>query len=180
MSSLVRDKHLLDSLEQIEPKPFVGTVWRSVRQKRPAGECGRAGGRWDDREFDVLYTSASQEGAIEERRFHLFRGQPFPPSKVLYDLFQIEIRLNSAITFPDLDALQEVGMNTNRFGASSYVDREGEYPRSQEVAEACFFLGADAIVVPCARHDSLNVIVFCDQDPRPTIGDPKFHSVIQW
>ena len=178
--SSVRDKDLLDALEALERSKYSGTVWRSIRSGRRAGECGRSGGRWDDREFDVLYTSCSNKGAIEERRFHLFRGQPFAPSKVQYELFTLRVDLDSVITFNTLDELNAVGMNTSRYGAASYVDRVGEYPRSQEIAEACFFLGADGIIVPNARHDPLNLIVFCDQEPRPSISAPEFHSIVDW
>lgn len=180
MSPAIRDKDLLDALESKDREEFSGTVWRSVKQGRYAEECGRSGGRWDDRQFDVLYTSLSENGAIAERRFHLFRGQPFPPSKIQYELFQLHVELKFTITFKSLEELNAVGMNTTHYGAASYVDRAGEYPRSQEVAEACFFLGADGIIVPNARHDSLNLIVFCDQESRPLIGEPTLHYIIEW
>ena len=64
------------------------------------------------------------------------------------------MQLAAVISFPDLEALQSIGLNTNGYGLESYADREGEYPRSQEVAEACFFLGADGILIPNARHAS--------------------------
>ena len=41
------------------------------------------------------------------------------------------------------------------------------YPRSQEGAEACAFLGADGILLPSARVPaSNNLIVFCEQETR--------------
>ena len=148
MSSKIRDQALLDALERKEQAPFSGTVWRSVREGRSPSECWRAGGRWDDRSFDVLYTSETREGAVEERRFHLFRGQPIPPSKVRYELFELHVRLSAAISFETLESLHAIGMNTSAYGRASYADKETEYPGSQEVAEACFFLGADGILVP--------------------------------
>ena len=51
-------------------------------------------------------------GAVAERRFHLFRGQPIPPSKVRYELFELSARLSAVIVFPDLRALAATGMNT--------------------------------------------------------------------
>ena len=97
-----------------------------------------------------------------------------------YELFTLRVDLNSVITFSALDELNAVAMNTSRYGAASYVERAGEYRRPQEIAEACFFLGADGIVVPNARHDSLNLIVFCEQEPRPSISAPEFHCTIEW
>jgi hypothetical protein len=78
------------------------------------------------------------------------------------------------------DALVAIGMNIDRYGALSYADSASEYPSSQKIAEACFFLGADGIVVPNARHDSLNVVVFCDQDPAPQLNVVRSHGIIGW
>ncbi len=176
----IRDSALLDALEDLEQAPFSGTVWRSVREGNDPTACWRAGGRWDNRTFDVLYTSETREAALEERRFHLFRGQPIPPSKVKYELFELHVNLVSAITLADLEALRAIGMNTNGYGLASYMDKETEYPRSQEVAEACFFLGADGMRVPSARHDGLNLIVFCEQETDLEITEIKSLGVINW
>jgi RES domain-containing protein len=176
----VRDNGLLDALDTLERVPWSGAVWRSVRRGRDPLECARAGGRWDDRTFDVLYTSETRDGAVAERRFHLFRGQPIPPSKILYDLFELRVELAAVVSFADLDALRAVGMITDGYGRAAYAEREGEYPRSQEIAEACFFLGADGIRVPNARHDSDNLIVFCDQEPPPGVAILRNHGALDW
>ena len=180
MPAPIRDSALLDALEGLDQAPFSATVWRSVREGRDPTGCWRAGGRWDDRSFDVLYTSADREGAIAERRFHLFRGQPIPPSKISYELFELRVQLAAVISFPSLEVLQSIGMDTNSYGLASYVDKEAEYPRSQEVAEACFFLGADGILVPNARHASQNLIVFCEQDTKIEIGTVRSHGLHDW
>lgn len=180
MPRQIRDKDLLDALEKLDQTPYSGSIWRSVRAGRDPVECASAGGRWDDGSFDVLYTSTSREGAIEERRFHLFRGQPIPPSKVQYELHELQIQLYNVIGFADLEALIAVGMDVSRFGTLSYIDRGSEYPRSQEIAEACSFLGADGIIVPGARHESPNAVVFCEQEPAPVVEPVKNHGIIDW
>lgn len=186
MPGPVRDKALLDALERLEPEPYAGPVWRSVREGRNPIDCSRAGGRWDapwdGRTFDVLYTSETREGAIAERRFHLFMGQPFPPSKVRYELFELRVRLSAVIAFDDLAALAAVGLNTAGYGRASYADKDGEYPCSQEVAEACFFLGADGILVPSARHETRNLVVFCEQETDVPIEREVVtsHGLIDW
>ena len=180
MSAPIRDRALLDALERLTQAPFSGTVWRSVREGRSPIECWRAGGRWDDRSFDVLYTSEVREGAVEERRFHLFRGQPFPPSKVRYELFELRVRLSAVISFNDFDALQSIGLDTGSYGKVSYDAKEIEYPTSQQIAEASFFLGADGILVPSARHECQNLIVFCEQDTQMKIELVRSHGLIDW
>ena len=112
----------------------------------------------------MLYTSESPEGAIAERRFHLYQGQPFPPSKVRYELLELPVSLKAVTHFASLEALAKIGLRVEGYGQLSYLQREREYPRSQEVAEACAFLGADGLRVPSARDvTQLNLIVFCEQ-----------------
>lgn len=180
MSPPIRDRALLDALEKFEHATFSGISWRSVREGRDPTDCWRGGGRWDDRSFDVLYTSETKEGAIEERRFHLFRGHPFPPSKGRYELFELRIRLLTTISFGDLAALQTIGMDTSGYGLASYAGRGDEYPSSQEIAEACFFLGADGIFVPNARHASQSLIIFCEQETDKNIETIHSHGLIDW
>lgn len=174
----IRDQALLDALEAIRQQPYTGTVWRSVREGRDSLACSRAGGRWDDGSFDVLYTSETREAALEERRFHLYQGQPIPPSKVRYALFELHVSLEAVIVLNHLDRLKALGLNVSRYGQLSYVEREQEYPRSQEIAEACFFLGADGLLVPSARDPtSNNLVVFCEQTTNMEMQIIRSHDV---
>lgn len=161
--------------------PFKGTVWRSVRAGRDPLVCGRPGGRWDDSTFDVLYTSETRQGAFAERRFHLYQGQPIPPSRVRYEMFELRVSHEAVMRFPDLAALADVGLAVGQFGELSYVEREREYPRSQEVAEACAFLGADGMRVPCARDPSQsNLVVFCEQSTRMSRAVVRSHGLVNF
>ena len=99
-----RDNNLIDAIEAIDPIEYSGTVWRVVRVGRDPLQCSRSGGRWDDGTFDVLYTSEKKEGAIEEMRFHLLRGQPVIPSQ-MYRVFEIDLALERSLRLLDLDAL---------------------------------------------------------------------------
>lgn len=177
----IRDQRLLDSLEQITQKPYEGIVWRSVKEGRDPLTCWRSGGRWDDKSFDVLYTSETQEAAIGERRFHLYQGQPIPPSKARYELFELRVSLRTMMAFPTLEALRAVGMDIAGYGQAAYFEKDREYPRSQEIAEACSFLGADGIRVPSAREqESYNLIVFCEQKSQIELQIARSHGVINW
>lgn len=181
MPRLIRDQKLLDALEAVEQRPYDGVVWRSVREGRDPLICWRSGARWDDATFDVLYTSETREGAIEERRFHLYQGQPFPPSRVGYELYELRVALKAVIGFPSLEDLVALGFEAGHFGQLSYNERDQEYPRLQDIAEACFFLGADGIQVPSARHPaSKNLVVFCEQDPSPSKQVLRAHGLIDW
>ena len=177
----IRDQELLDELERLNQTPFSERVWRSVKAGRDPLTCWRSGGRWDDKTFDVLYTSLTREAAIEERRFHLYQGQPIPPSKNQYELFELRVSLSAVIQFKDLEALSEIGMDVSAYGSLTFFEKEREYPRSQEIAEACSFLGADGILVPSARDPSAsNLVIFCEQDTGLTKDLIHNHGIIDW
>ena len=93
----IRDQRLLDALDALELGPYRGTVWRSVREGRDPLACWRPGGRWDDGTVDVLYTSETRQAAIDERRFHLYQGQPIIPSRVRYELFELRVSLEAVM-----------------------------------------------------------------------------------
>ena len=114
----IRDRSPLDALEAVPMAPFAGTVWRSARAGRGPLVCGRTGGRWDDGTLDVLYTSETREGAVAERRFHLFQGQPFPPSRVRYEMFELWVSLGAVMRFAGLEALADVGLRVAGYGPS--------------------------------------------------------------
>ena len=177
----IRDQRLLDALEQCVQTPYSGHVWRSVREGRDPLTCWRAGGRWDDGTLDVLYTSETRTAALAERQFHLHRGQPLPPSKVRYELFELSVSLQAVVRFPDLDSLASIGFDVGSFGQLSYLEREREHPRSQEIAEACAFLGADGLRVPRAREVSTNnLIVFCEQESHSFMEVVANHGCLEF
>lgn len=177
----IRDQRLLDALEAVGRTPYEGTVWRSVREGRDPLACWRSGGRWDDGTLDVLYTSDTREAAVAERRFHLYRGQPIAPSKVRHELFVLTVSLEAVMRFRNLEALSSTGLNTALYGQLSYLERQREYPRSQEIAEACAFLGADGLLVPSARDEpSNNLIVFCEQETQIVKAIARSHGVIDF
>lgn len=175
-----RDSALIDAIEAVPPVAFAGNVWRIVRQGRNPTQCSRSGGRWDDGTFDVLYTSQQREGALAEMRFHLMRGQPVMPSRVQYNLFEINLSLDRALKLLDLAALQKVGLETARYGQLSYEEKHAEYPRSQDIGEAAHFLDYDGLIVPSARYDCLNVVAFCDRILPEAILVVADHGQIDW
>ena len=152
-----RDSALIDAIEAIEPVAYEGIVWRVVHEGRNPVQCSRSGGRWDDGTFDALYTCAQRQGAIREMKFHLLRGQPVIPSQVKYHVYEIDLALQRALKLLYLAALAKLGLDISRYRQLSYNEKNAEYPRSQDLAEAAHFMDYDGLVVPCVRHECLNL-----------------------
>lgn len=179
-SSKRRDLALIDAIEAIAPTPFSGTVWRVVREGRDPLEGRASGGRWDDGTFDVLYTSLEREGALAEMYFHLRRGQPIFPSRVRYELYELSLSLERALKLLDLAALGSLGVTPEAFGRLSYEERVSEYPRTQDIAEVAHFLEFDGLLVPSARRDCLNAVVFCERCAPSQKEVLVSHGLIDW
>jgi hypothetical protein len=175
----IRDSALIDALESSPSAVFDGTVWRVVRAGRDVLQGSGYGGRWDDGTFDVLYTSKMADGAIAEMHFHLSRGQPVVPSKITHHLYELRVTMQRAVEL-DLPALARLGVDTTRYGALSYVERIQEYTRPQEIAEAAHFVGFDGLIVPNARFDCLNAVLFCDRVPPEAVEVVRNHGPIAW
>ncbi|MEX0921406.1 MAG: RES family NAD+ phosphorylase [Rhodovibrionaceae bacterium] len=178
-----RDSALIDAIEAIEAEIFDGAVWRVVREGRDPAQCSASGGRWDDGTFNVLYTSLKDDGAKAEMYFHLLRGQPVFPSKVRYGLHELKVALRRCLKLLDVSALGALGVKVERFGALSYARREAEYPTTREVGEAAHFLEYDGLLVPSARWDCLNAVLFCDSvtvENRQAVKDHGLVDLKAW
>ncbi len=159
MASWVRDSVLLDALERAPDQPFDGEVWRVTHEARNPLDPSSAGGRWDRRAFDVLYTSLERDGAIAEIDFRL-RLEPIFPSKFRPVLHRIHLLAARSIRFASLDELIPLGVEPARYA-------DINYGRTQEIGDAAAFLGFGALIVPNARWPALNAVVIVDADPDP-------------
>jgi RES domain-containing protein len=143
-------------------------------------QCSAAGGRWDDRTFDVLYTSLKADGAVSEMYYHLSRGQPVMPSLVRYRLYELKVTLANCARAESVDVLASIGLKTAVFGQLSYAERQQEYPRTQEIAEAAHFHGKDGLFVPSARSEHPNLAVFCGPAGPEAIEIISDRGEIDW
>jgi RES domain-containing protein len=175
-----RDSRLLDAIERLPVVRYSGTAWRIVGNGRDPLQCSAAGGRWDDRTFDVLYTSTKADGAVAEMYFHLSRGQPVVPSLMQYRLFELGVIIEDCVTVTSLDELAALGLATGAFGRLSYVDRVKEYPGTQEIAEAAHFHERRALLVPSARSEHPNLVVFCEKAGPAAVEVVKDHGLVAW
>ena len=150
-----RDIDLLDKVDALPRTPYEGTAWRIAREGRDPLQGYPAAARWDPGTFDVIYTSLAREGSLAEIHFHLSR-QPVFPSKLVSVLHRITLRTRRALQLADLSAVEALGVGADRYG-------ELDYGRTQAIGDAAYFLGFDGLLVPSARWDCQNLVVFTDQ-----------------
>jgi RES domain-containing protein len=156
----VHDRAILDALENLESKSVEKTAWRVARKGRDPLRGVVANGRWNAiGEFEVLYTSLAAEGALAEVGYRLSL-EPVWPSRIEHEIHTLRIKADRAFILGDLQQLERLGVNTARFETF-------EYASTQAIAAAAHFLEFDALIVPSARYDAQNLVVFLDRLQTP-------------
>ncbi len=166
-----RDLELLDALDAYPRVAFEGSVWRIVREGRDPLQGSPAGARWDPGTFDVIYASLQREGALAEIHFHLSR-QPVFPSKLVSMLHKISVRTTRTLKLANIEAAEGLGLAKNQFSELSYE-------RTQAIGDAAAFLGFDGLMVPSARWECLNLVLFTDKF-SPEDLTIEHNEVVDW
>ena len=150
-----RDLRLLDHVDAYPRRAWSGTLWRVVRDGRDPLQGGRAAGRWCNGSFDVLYTALLREGAIAEVHA-LLTLQPVFPSRLVFRVHRLRVSVTQSLHLTDLPTLARLGVDVDRYQARDYT-------KTQDIADAAYFLGFDGLFVPSARWECNNAVLFTDR-----------------
>ena len=93
-----------------------------------------------------------------------------PDRKALNWSLKIQLKRVVELNFDDLEKL---GVHQ-----ADYQGRD--YSRTQEIADALNYLGCDGLIVPSARHDSNNLIIFTQNLDADCIIDEDESEEFQW
>jgi RES domain-containing protein len=159
-AGLRHDRALLDALEAQPPEAFAGPVWRVTSQGRDPLRGSTAGGRWAATgTIEVLYTSLAAQGALAEIGYRLSL-EPVWPSRVRHELHHIAALTETTLRLADLGALQLYGVDVQRYASFDYT-------ATQAIGAAAYFLEFDGLIVPSARAEKLNLVLFMDRLDLP-------------
>ena len=151
----IHDPDLLDALEAMEPQAIDRSVWRVTWATRDPLVGGTGGGRWHPPgDFEALYASLEEDGAMAEIYHHLSKAPVFSSSHA--KIYQLYVRTRRTLILSDFTVLETVGINKETF-------RRGDPARSREVGAAARFLDADGLIVPSARWACGNLVLFPDR-----------------
>jgi RES domain-containing protein len=153
----LHDKAILDALEGIDPVSFDSSVWRVTRAGRDPIRGSAANGRWTPGgDLEVLYTSLERDGALAEIGFRLSL-EPVWPSRIHHEIHEIRAQTPRTLRFADVGALATFEIDVARYGSFDYA-------ATQALAAAAHFMEFDGLLVPSARHESHNLVIFMDRD----------------
>lgn len=162
---MIRDLQLRDSIAELPAVEWSGFVYRACWEGRDVLQGSSGGGRWCPRNsFEVLYTSLDKNGAIAEVDAWLSEMTPRPDRPI--SVHKIDVQTKKTTTIADLDVLAHLGVDVTRY-------TERFYGRTQQIGDAVHFLENDGMLVPSARWECLNLVLFGGNH----FGDQTLRSV---
>ena len=168
--SFLHDRNLLDLLEQLPAKELDIQVWRVAWRSRHALDVG-GGGRWNPPgRFDAVYTSLEADGAMAEVYHYLSRAPVFSSAeKVMY---RIDARTNRTAVLDDPEQLRRRGLDPGQF-------QDVNPMLCQEIGSAAHLLEYDSLLVPSARWNCMNLVLFPDYIPLDSLV-PDDGKPVNW
>lgn len=161
---MVVDEDLLDRLEQLEPKRFEGQVYRVTFGSTPAERANTRGARWNPPDVAALYTSLESATVLAEAE-HLMSMQPVQP-RTRRTLHALNVNLAKVLDLRSHELLAEIGI-------SEEAIRSLDFLACRRIGEAACRLGFNGILVPSARSEGSNLVIY------PTNGSDSDIEVLE-
>jgi len=150
---VIHDPALLERLSAFAPERYDGEAFRATRLSLDPLAASTSGGRWASKGLvSVLYTSLLREGALAEITFHWSQLTPRPSRPAVLHRLSVAAERRLRLLRADLD---ELDVDVAQYESVNYH-------RTQEIGAAVGFLGCDGLIVPCARWDCENLVLFTE------------------
>jgi RES domain-containing protein len=160
----IHDPALLDAIESLGTEQLDDvTVWRHMFNDNPPELSNTRGARWNPPGLAAIYTSLARDTAIAEGQ-HAMDSQPLRPRARRY-VYELRVSAKRALRI-NMSDLQALGLNPD--------DLESlDFTACQRIAAHASFLEYDALIVPSARADGTNLVIFVNELP----ADATFERV---
>lgn len=150
---MIHDPALLERLDAFEAESFGGEVFRATRRSLDPLAASTSGGRWAPKGLvPVLYTSLVREGALAEICYHWSKLTPWPSRPAALHRLGVSAERRLRLMRADLE---ELDVDLGQYETINYR-------RTQEIGAAVAFLGCDGLIVPSARWDCENLVLFTE------------------
>lgn len=150
----IHDPDLLDAIESLGAEALhERTVWRHMFNDNPPELANTTGARWNPAGTAAIYTSEERDTAIAEGQ-HAIDSQPLRPKARRY-VYELRVSAAKALRIKAED-LPALGLTPDDLTSS-------DFSACQRVAEHAVFLEYDVVIVPSARADGTNVVIFVNE-----------------
>ena len=148
---------MLDSAklpERLKALPFGSwqdTAFRHMFGSYPPDRENTSGARWNPAGVAAIYASLTREGALAEAEYQL-AVQPIRP-RARRSIYELAVELSSVLDLTDRMLLAGLGVD-------EYGLRAEDMLACREVGGAAASLSCDGILVPSARSEAINLVIF--------------------
>jgi RES domain-containing protein len=148
---VVYPPEVLDGLQAVTAGPWQGTAYRHMFSAHPPDTENTRGARWNPPNTAAIYVSLLRDGALAEAE-HALAVQPLRP-RATRTLYEVRISLTDVLDLQDRALLASLGVDDHELGADDMT-------ACQQVGGAAAWLGHDGILVPSARSDATNLVIY--------------------
>jgi RES domain-containing protein len=150
----IHDPELLDAIESLGSETLDRvTVWRHMFNDNPPELSNTRGARWNPAGLAAIYTSEDRETAIAEGQ-HAIDSQPLRPRARRF-VYELSVSTSKALRMT-VDDFPTLGLDPTELTSADFA-------ACQRVGAHAAFLGYDALIVPSARADGSNVVIFVNE-----------------
>ena len=168
---MIHDPELLEKISSFPSITFSDLVYRTTRNSLDPLAGSTRNGRWHrGSKCTALYTSLSPDGAMAEIAYHWSLLTPLPSKPVV--LHKLKIRVDHALRLLMCD-LNDLGINEDQFDNTLYE-------RTQEIGTAISFMEFDGLIIPSARWECENLVVFEDNLSTDNVFEVIESTEVDW
>jgi RES domain-containing protein len=155
---------LLDALQQVPVNAFDGTIYRHMFAGISPFTENTRGARWNPPDTAAIYSSLTRETALAEAEWRI-SVEPIRP-RARRTLYTIALELAGLVGLTASEHLEAVGVTA--------VELASDDPSAcQLVGGAVAWLGHDGLLVPSARYEGVNLVIY----PGAHDPDARFEIV---
>ena len=168
---MIRDPEIIDYLEDLPTETFDGQVFRACIVGRDPTSPSQAGGRWMLQDHaSTLYTSMQREGALAEVSSFYAALTPLPTKPVVVHTLRVECSRT----------LRLVRMNLEDLGIIGELSQQPDYNQTQLIGDAAAWLERDGLIIPSARWDTDNLVIFTDNIATDNVMTIEASEQVDW
>jgi RES domain-containing protein len=142
---------LLEYLQSLSSATFSGTAYRHIFGDRQPTLENSLGARWNPSGVAAIYTSLDRATAVAEGD-HAIAVQPLRPSVARW-IYPVHIELTDVLNLSPAGALEPTGVGEAELTSD-------DHSACRAVGEAVAWLGFEGLIVPSARGEGPNLVIF--------------------
>lgn len=145
------DPRIAETLARLPEGQYEGDVWKHTLPGQAPAAANTRGARWNPPDTPTVYVAVEQATAIAEGQF-LVGLQP-QAMKGTRRIHRGTVKLSRVLDLRDKETVQALGLSDADL-------RSNDHAACRRVGGTAEWLGIEALIVPSARSDGANLVIF--------------------